>query len=85
MKQFNKNEIAFIETLEKAKHCVKGELELDNFDSEWFAMDYRTELEGAFPIETKPYDTPLITEEDAKEKDIDIIKCCDACDISYVG
>ena len=81
----NENEKVFIETLEKAKRFVKGELELDNFDGEWFAMDYRPELKGAFPIEVKPYDKPLVTDEDAEEKGINITKCCDECDISYVG
>lgn len=84
-KFFNENEKAFIERLEKAKSFVKGELELDNVDGKWFAMDYRVELEGAFFIEMKPYDKPLITDEEAEEKGIDITKCCDACDVSYVG
>ena len=85
MTKLNKNEKNFVETLEKAKRFVKGELELDNFDGKWFAMDYRKDLEGAFCIETEPYDKPLITDEEAEEKGIDITKCCDACDISYVG
>ena len=84
-KSFNENEKAFIEKLEKAKCFVKGELELDNFDGEWFAMDYREDMEGAFPIEMKPYDKPLITYEEAEEKGINITKCCDACDVFYVG
>lgn len=84
-KSFNENEKAFIEMLEKAKCFVKGELELDNFDGEWFAMDYRADLEGAFYIEIKPYHEPLITDKEAKEKSIDVVKCCDECDISYVG
>ena len=82
---FNENEIKFIAMIETAKSYVRGELELDNFDGEWFAMDYREDLEGAFPIEIKPYDKPIITDEEAEEKGIDIIKCCDECDISYVG
>ena len=84
-KVFNQNEKAFVDMLEKAKRCVKGELELDNFDGCWFAMDYREDLEGAFGIEIKPYDQPIITDEEATKKHIDIIKCCDACDVSYVG
>ena len=84
-KIFNQNEKAFIEMLENAKRCVRDELELDNFDGEWFAMDYREELEGAFHIEISPYNEPVITDEEAKLKQIDIIKCCDACDVSYVG
>lgn len=82
---FNENEKKFIDILKQAMRCVKGELELDNFDGEWFAMDYREDLEGAFPIEIKPYDKPIMTDEEAEEKSIDVIKCCDECDISYVG
>ena len=85
MFKLNKNEQAFIELLENAKRFVKGELELDNFDGRWFTMDYREDLEGAFDIEARPYDQPVITDEEAAEKGINIIKCCDACDISYVG
>lgn len=80
-----KEEKKFIEVINKAKKYVKGKLELDNFDGEWFAMDYREDLDGAFPIEAKQYDEPIITDEEAKEKGIDIIKCCDECGISYVG
>lgn len=85
MSKLNKNEQSFVEMLEEAKKYVKGELELDNFDGRWFAMDYREDLEGAFAIEAKPYDKPVITDEEAAKKHIDIIKCCDFCDISYVG
>ena len=82
---FNDNEKKFIDIINEAKKYVKGELELDNFDGEWFAMDYRVDLEGAFPFEAKQYGHPLITDKEAKDKGIDIVKCCDECDISYVG
>ena len=82
---FNDNEKKFIDIINEAKRHIKGELELDNIDGKWFAMDYREDLEGAFPIESKQYDEPIITDKEAKEKGIDIIKCCDECNISYVG
>lgn len=82
---FNDNENKFIAMLEKAKRYVKGELELDCEDGEWYAMDYREDFECAFPIEAEPYDKPLITEEEAENKCIDIEKCCDECCIAYVG
>lgn len=82
---FNSNEKKFIEKINEAKRYAKGELELDNFDGEWYAMDYREDFECAFPIEAEQYDEPLITDEEAEEKDIDIIKCCDECGIFYVG
>lgn len=81
----NNNEKKFIEVINEAKRYVKGELELDCVDGKWFAMDYRENLEGAFPIEAKQYNEPIITNEEAKEKSIDIIKCCNECGIFYVG
>lgn len=81
----NENEKWFIKAISEAERYVKGELELDNFDGEWFAMDYREDLEGAFPIEAKQYDKPLITDKEAEEKDINIVKCCNECGILYVG
>lgn len=82
---FNNNEKEFINIINEAKKYVLGELELDNFDGEWFAMDYREDLEGAFDIEEEPYNKPLITEEEAEERGIDVIKCCNECDIYYVA
>ena len=81
---FNENEKKFIEEIEEAKKHAKGELELDLIEGEWFAMDYRSEKEGAFFFEDDKYSKPLITEEEAKEKNINVIKCCDDCDVSYV-
>lgn len=81
----NKNEKLFIDLLEEAKRYCKGELELDCWDNEWYAMDYRAELEGAVQIEADVYQLPLITVEEAERKGIDIIKCCDECDVAYVG
>lgn len=85
MNKFNDNEKEFIKVLENAKRYVKGELELDNIDGEWFAMDYREDLEGAFNIDVAPYDKALITEEQAEEKEIDVSKCCDYCNAWIVG
>ena len=82
----NNNSIKiFISLLEEAKKCVKGELELDCFDGEWYAMDYREDLGAAFPIEINGFDKPLITEDEAKNRCINIIKCCDELEIAYVG
>lgn len=75
----------FIDLLEEAKKYVKGELELDCFEGKWYAMDYREDLEGAFPIEAKGYNHAIITDNEAKRVGIDIKKCCDICGISYVG
>lgn len=82
---FNNDEKKFIDIINEAKQYVKGELELDCFDGEWFAMDYREDLGGAIDIEAKQYNKPLITDEEAKKNGIDIIKCCNECDIYYVG
>ena len=82
---FNENEIKLIAMIERAKSYVKGELELNCLDGKWLAMDYREDLEVALPIEEEPYNKTLITDEEAEEKGIDIIKCCEMCDIYYVG
>lgn len=82
---FNINEKKFIDVINEAKQYVEGELELDCFDGEWYAMDYKENLGGAFEIKAKQYDKPLITDEEAEEKGIDIIKCCDECGIYYVA
>lgn len=82
---FNDNEKKFIDIINEAKRYVKGELELDCVDGEWYAMDYREELECAFPIESKIYNNLLITSKEAERKGIDVIKCCDECGIFYVG
>ncbi len=81
----NENEKKFIGLLEEAKRYVKGELELDCFDDEWYAMDYRADFEEARPIEYDIYKLPFITVEEAERKGIDVIKCCDACDVAYVA
>lgn len=85
MYKFNDNEKKFIDILDNAKKYVKGELELDNFEGEWFAMDYREDMECAFGIDVKPYDKPLITEEEAEEKGINVEQCCDYCNAYIVG
>lgn len=83
--KLNDNEKQFVKMLDDAWKYVKGELELDNFEGKWYAMDYRAEFECAFHIEAKPYDDPLITDEEAKENCIDIEKCCDYCNAYIVG
>ena len=80
----NKNEKWFMDTLEDAKRYCKGELELDCFNGEWYALDYRAELESALWIDGI-YKLPLITVEEAERKGIDVIKCCDECDVAYVA
>lgn len=81
----NKNEKRFIETLKEAKRYVKGELELDCFDGEWFAMDYREDFGCSFPIEVNGFDRPIITDEEAESRGIDIVACCEKYGILYVG
>lgn len=80
---FNNNEKNFIDIINEAKRYVKGELELDCFDDEWYAMDYRKDCETALWIDSI-YELPLITVEEAERKGIDVIKCCDECNVSYV-
>lgn len=82
---FNDNEIKLIAMIEIARGCVRGEVELNCVDGKWYARDYREDLGSAFPIETAPYHEPLITNDEAEDKGIDIIKCCEMCGIYYVG
>ena len=82
---FNENEVQLIAMIEKARGYVRGEVELDCVDGEWYARDYREDLKCAFIIGTAPYHEPLITEEEAEVKGIDVIKCCEMCGIYYVG
>lgn len=81
----NKSEKLFISILEDAKKCVKGELELDCLDGNWYAMDYREDLQAAFPIEVEGFNHLLITNEEAESRQINIIECCNVCGIAYVG
>lgn len=82
---FNDNEIKLIALIERARGYVIGEVELDCEDGKWYARDYREDLGGAFPIVQAPYHESLITDDEAEEKGIDIIKCCEMCGIYYVG
>lgn len=82
---FNDSEIKLIAIIERARGYVKGEVEIDCIDGKWYARDYREDLGGAFPIETEPYISPIITDDEAEDKGIDIIKCCEMCGVYYVG
>jgi len=80
---FNENELELIGRIEEAKRYVIGELELDNCDGNWFAMDYREEFEQAFYMER--YSDPFITDDEAERKNINIVRCCEYCGIYYVA
>lgn len=82
---FNDREIELIGMIENARKYVKGEVELDCINGEWYVRDYREDFEGAFLIEAEPYKKPLITDDEAKDKGVDIIKCCEMCGVYYVG
>ncbi len=82
---FNENEKLFIKAINEAKRYVNGELELNCIDGDWFARDYREELGGAFPIKANGFNVPFITEEEVENLMIDVVKCCNECDIAYVG
>ena len=79
------NEETLMLVIEDAKRYCKGELELDLIDGVWIAMDYREELEGAFSIDVDTFDDEIISVSEAERQGIDVIRCCDECDISYVG
>ena len=82
----NEKEKQLIDILEDAKKYCKGELELDlNDEGIWMAWDYREDLGGAFPIETKGFNERIISISEAENRGIDVRRCCDECGISYVG
>lgn len=84
-KNFNEYEKALIAAIEEAEKYVKGELEMNCQDGDWFAWDYRKEYEAAFPIEVKEYnEKPIITKDAINNHNIDVIKCFDYCDVYYV-
>ena len=83
--KFNEDEKMLIGILQNAKRYVKGELELDLVDGMWIAMDYRKDLEGAFPLDTEEIADKIISEAQAKALNINVQRCCDVCDILYVG
>lgn len=84
-KTFTDNENMLIEIINEAKTFVKGELELDCIDDEWYAMDYREYHGGVFPIENEKYKSPIITNAEIESSNIDLIKCFNACYVHYVG
>lgn len=83
--KLNKNEKIFVNKMEHTMKYCKGELELDLESEMWVARDYREDLEGAFPIDVKGFDDEMISISEADNLGIDVRKCCDYCNISYVG
>lgn len=82
----NKNEIAIIRLIEKAKMFVLGTVEI-NYDEEreaYFVKDYRKGLGASVEIDEKYSNVPILTKEHEKYFDINIQKCCDYCDVYYV-
>lgn len=74
-----------IDRINEAKKYVKGELELNNFDGKWYAMDYIETSGGSFQIANGKYNEPLITDEEAKRLGVDVAKCCDLYGVFHVG
>ena len=83
--KFNKAEQDLIKQIEDAKRYCKGELELNHIpeDGGWIAMDYRIECQASFHLEK--YDKPLISDDDVKRNKINVVRCCDYCNVYYVG
>lgn len=78
-----RNEEKFIELINKARDYVKGELELELFNDEWYARDYREESGCLFSIDIDGFDKPLITVREAKVRGIDVVKCCNRCNVYH--
>lgn len=83
--KFNEYEKALIAAIQEAERYVKGELEMQCHDGDWFAWDYREEYEAAFSMEVNDYHTkPIISKETIKKHNVNVIKCLDYCNVYYV-
>lgn len=82
---FNDKELEIISRINEAKMHVSGEIELSKENGNWYARDYKEDLDGSFIINNSKYIEPLITEEEIKDYDIDVEKCCNYCDSYQVG
>ena len=69
----------------KLRHLSLPRVSISIVDINRRVEDYRADFEAAVPIESQIYDLPLITVEEAERKGIDVIKCCDECDVAYVA
>ena len=87
MNKFNDQEKRLMELINESKSKVEGELEIDHIDNAWYEMDYKENLGGAFHLYHE-YDgspKPLITDDEIKENNIDIIKCLSKCGVYCVA
>lgn len=84
-RKLNNNEKEFITILKKIMQQINGELELNCINGKWYAMNYKEDIKCASPVEVSVCNQPLITTEIAKNKNINIIKCCNNCDVFYVA
>lgn len=79
------SEQRLMDILEEYKKYVVGELELNLVNGIWLAYDYRKDFESASEIEVKGVNPQVISVEEATNLGIDVRKCCDACNVAYVG
>lgn len=89
--RLNKIEQALIDAIERAKQHCTGELEMiyhnhynDECLSGWYAMDYKEDFGGVFPITTYGYDKPLINNALIEKGNVDVDKCFTKCHV-YVS
>ena len=88
MRELNVNEKEFMKELEIADSHVPEsyELEIDHFNGlvpGWYAMKYSKERGEAIFLDEYSTES-IITDSDAKEKGIDVVKCLDEYDCYYV-
>lgn len=83
----NDNEKEFINKIEKLKKKCKGKMSFDyinrigSTNNDWYPTDLIIEKDNIFPVKDFDYNRPFITNKEAKEKNIDIIKCFEMCGV----
>ena len=81
----NEYEVAFINVIRQAQKYVKGELEIVKEYDGWYAKDYKENYKASFTINKNGYENkPLISNYTAQKYNVNVIKCCDYCNVYYV-
>ena len=90
--RLNKIEQALIDAMETAQQYCKGDLEMNHqgwHEEEhlngWYAMDYRENFGGVFPIDANGYDKPLINDELIEKGNVDVYRCFAKCHVYVCG
>ena len=74
----------FMEKLQTAKMYVPGgyDMEIDHIDGSWYVYKYSERYGEATPTDLLE---PIITNQEAKNRGIDVVKCLDEYGCYYVA